>query len=88
MDTRSGHIVRDIEALEPELRERYTPVPFHLRHAARDKLAGHDEATVDVNGRSALARWARNMEARSANKKAKRDARRKVANRSRQRNRS
>lgn len=79
MDVNTGHLVSNLSLIEAKERERYTPIPFHLRRAAQKKLAGRAEAHVSLTSGGALSKWAR--------EKRQRKVKRKIAAASRRKNR-
>lgn len=84
MDPRSGELVRDISAIDPDQRERFVPVPNKLLPGAFDALDGNERAFVPLRGPSTLAAWARErVLVRTKNRK-----RNKIAKASRRKNRS
>lgn len=61
MDTRTGHLVADIEEIEAAERKNYTKVPKELENDAKAALAaesGGGQSYIDVNALTNLARWA------------------------------
>lgn len=79
----SGMTVEDFAALK---KLGYVEVPSSLTGAARRALASGKETTVDLADGGQLARWAAARRAERAGK-AKKKARRKMAQQSRRRNR-
>lgn len=81
MNPYTGHLVRIQDAVEPKEKEfrdnGYEPIPPELEGAANKKLAGKGEAMVSLTSGGKLSKWAAE----------KRKARRKMAKKSRGRNR-
>lgn len=71
MDTRTNHLVSDLDSLPESIREHYKPVPPSLHADALRALDGQQEVRISKHSKSRLAQWA----AKDRNKaKAKRKA--------------
>lgn len=79
MNVDTGHLILTDkrEELKSLMKQGYEPVPEELSRAAKRKLAGEKEAYVSLTSGGKLSNWARK----------KRKARKKVARKSRKRNR-
>ena len=60
MDVDKGHLLTEEKLKEQneEMRKLYEPVPKELERAARQKLAGQDEAYVSLTSGGKLSKWA------------------------------
>jgi hypothetical protein len=77
MNSSTGHLVADIGSVESQLRNAYDPVPKSLQAAALQELKGREQAYVDLQAPTPLAKFAAK----------RRKVKRKIAKASRRRNR-
>jgi hypothetical protein len=77
MNVETGHLVRDRSLIADAFKDHYDPVPRSLQQAAMQELRGRDEAKVDLQAPTPLAKFAAK----------RRKVRRKIAKASRRRNR-
>lgn len=59
MDTSTGHVVSDINAVAEAMRGKYVALEGELAKNAARRLAGRSEMTVTLKGTSKLATFAR-----------------------------
>ena len=82
MNVETGHLVRDIESIDPDKRADYERLSADLEDLASQTLGDADETVVDLKAKdSPLARWARKR------RRDKKRSRRAIAKASRRRNR-
>lgn len=83
MNTNTGELFRSIALSPEELKEKLTQVPDYLDEEAMIELNGKDSTMVDMTKDTPLVRWANEHSTNERKKKVKR----KIAKKSKQRNR-
>lgn len=79
MDPNAGHIIDNLNEIDPERRQFYRKLEGREADLAREFLAGRKAGTIDISGDSELAKVARGLREWQTEKPEGRAARRRLA---------